>query len=185
KAQDALTQSKSISTDPLNAALAPTTSSIRQYRAQYANVHSWVRHGDIFLAFSPVYVPQPLNANMTGAIRIVNRGASYAPSDCRLFSVTGTVQTGPAPLLDPENLGVLGPAPSATVGAIQAGGPPRNAGDHLECPYSEQQLPSGVPIAFAARDNDPNLVHHSTGIETRVSVVPDGWSGTATVPGSL
>jgi hypothetical protein len=95
--------------------------------------------------------------------------------------VVGNVQTGPAPINDPEHLGVGAP-PSADVGAISAGGAAADAGDKYACSYTERQLPAGVPVVFrgGARPDSPTQRGH---VVYAVSLKPDGWSGTEVVTG--
>jgi hypothetical protein len=60
-----------------------------------------VRHGDLYFAFAPAYVPQPRSASVSGAIRMPKGTWQSSAPDCSAFSVVGNVQTGAAPASDP------------------------------------------------------------------------------------
>jgi hypothetical protein len=96
--------------------------------------------------------------------------------DCSVFRVSGNVQTGPAPILDPETLRV-GVAPHAAVGAVSESGVATDAGDQYVCGYAMSSLPPAVPVTFQA------LGRPNTSAASYITLVgPDGWSGTDTLP---
>lgn len=175
-AQNTLTQQQSFMTGDLNAAVNTFVGPLRSYSGQYAKQSSWVRHGDLYFAFAPSYVPQPLSASMTGAIVMPKARWHDAAPDCSIFGVSGNVQTGPAPILDPETLRV-GDAPHAVVGTVSANGVAADAGDRYVCTYAVSSLPPAVPIAFQA------LGRPNTSAASYITFIgPDGWSGTDTLP---
>ena len=103
-----------------------------------------VRHGDLYFAFAPAYVPQPLSAEIGGTIRMQKSQWLAGAPACRIFSIVGNVQTGPAPITDPEHVSV-GVPPAVDVGVVSANGAATDAGDRYVCTYAERQLPAGSP----------------------------------------
>ena len=178
-AQNAMTRTQNISTAPLNAALASFTGPLRTYGARYAVEETWVRHGDLFFAFAPAYTPQPLTAGIGGTISMMKSAWSLPAPNCAIFSIAGNVQTGPAPIVDPETLAV-GTAPTRVLGTVASSGTAADAGDRFVCAYTDGGLPAGVPIAFHASAASPaayGRVSYPVGIRT------DGWTGVATLSG--
>lgn len=179
-AQNALTKTQDISTGKLNAAVASFVDPVRKYGGAYAKQQSWVINGNLYFAFAPSYVPEPLSSTMGGTIRMEKRHWLAAAPDCAAFSVIGNVQTGPAPITDPERLSV-GAAANIDLGVIDASGTATDAGDRYVCNYTERQLPTGVPIAFrgsgkAGNGREGHVVY-------AVGFKPDGWSGTTSLNG--
>lgn len=181
-AQHAIERTQSVSTAKLNAAVALFVGPLHQYAGQYATRQSWIRHGDLYFAFAPAYVPQPLSAAMGGTIRMQKAQWLAAAPDCSVFSIVGNVQTGPAPIADPERMTVNSP-PGVDVGAVSASGAATDAGDRYVCAYSESRLPAGVPVAFRGTGK----ISHATQsghVLWPVSLKPDGWPGTAALAGA-
>jgi hypothetical protein len=179
--QHALEGSQTVVTSQLNSAVAAFATPLRQYAGQYATQQSWVRHGDIYFAFAPAYVPQPRSASMSGAIRMPKGTWQSSAPDCSAFSLVGNVQTGPAPISDPERV-TVGTPPGLDVGAPALAGTATDAGDHYVCTYVEALLPAGVPIVFRARGKAGSQSGH---VVDKVGVTPDGWSGTSAVNGNM
>jgi hypothetical protein len=175
-AQNTLTMQQTVLTGDLNAAVKTFVAPLRSYAGQYAKQSSWVRHGDLYFAFAPSYVPQPLSATLNGRI-VMPKARWHDPApDCSVFRVSGNVQTGPAPILDPESMRV-GVAPHAAVGAVSAGGVATDAGDRYVCSYAMRSLPPAVPVAFQA------LGRPNTSTASSITLIaPDGWSGTDVLP---
>ena len=177
-AQNTLTQQQNVMTGDLNAAVNTFVGPLRSYSGQYAKQSSWVRHGDLYFAFAPSYVPQPLSASLNGAI-VMPKARWHDPApDCSVFRITGNVQTGPAPILDPETLRV-GVAPHTAVGAASASGAAADAGDRYVCTYAMSGLPPAVPVTFQALGRPNNIANNYLTL-----IGPDGWSGTDTLPSS-
>jgi hypothetical protein len=179
-AQRAIERTQNISTAKLNAAVDSFVRPMRQYAGQYATQQNWIRHGDLYFAFAPAYVPQPLSAAIGGTIRMPKDKWLAGAPDCGEFSIVGNVQTGPAPIIDPERMGVGAP-PAVDVGVVSAGGTASDAGDRYVCTYVERQLPAGVPIAFrgSGKAGNPRQGH----VAYVVGLKPEGWSGTQAVTG--
>ncbi len=176
--QDAIERHQDIGTASLNAAVDSFVKPMRQYAGRYATQTNWVRHGDLYFAFAPMYNPQPLAATLAGTIDMPKAHWFANAPDCATFTVLGTVQTGPAPILNPESLAV-GAAPSIDVGAVSASGIATDAGDRFQCAYIERQLPAGVPVTFRASGKSAGDQRgHVRYVPT---VRPEGWSGTETI----
>ncbi len=178
-AQRSIERTQSISTSKLNAAVQSFTGPLRGYAAQYATQQNWIRHGDLYFAFAPVYTPRPLSAALGGTIRMPKGSWFAAAPNCAAFSIVGNVQTGPAPIVDPERMGV-GTPPSVDVGTVSTGGTATDAGDRYVCTYTENQLPAGVPVAFRGSGKVGSGSGH---VQYVVSVKPDGWTGTTSLAG--
>ncbi|MDB5040612.1 MAG: hypothetical protein JWN27_1338 [Candidatus Eremiobacteraeota bacterium] len=180
-AQQAIERTQNVSTAKLNVAVDSFVRPLRQYAGQYATQQNWIRHGDLYFAFAPAYVPQPLSAEIGGTIRMQKAQWLAAAPACSIFSIVGNVQTGPAPITDPEHVSV-GVPPAVDVGVVSANGTATDAGDRYVCTYAERQLPAGVPVAFRGSGTVRGVSPHGH-VVYPVSVKPDGWSGTAALAG--
>ena len=178
-AQDELTKHKDIMTGDLNAAVSSFVGPLRGYASQYAKQTDWVRHGDLYFVFAPAYVPPSSSAVLSGAIDLPKANGFATAPGCGGFSLDGSVQTGPAPIIDPETLR-RGDAPTLAVGSSSVGGAPTDGGEKFSCAYSVRALPSGVPVAFHAHGPARTADHPYITI-----VGPEGWSGIETLaPGA-
>ena len=179
-AQHALERTQGVSTAKLNAAVASFVTPLQQYTAQYAVRQQWVRHGDLYFAFAPAYVPQPGQA-MSGGIHIAKAQWLSGVPDCSAFSVTGYVQTGPNPISDPERM-TVGTAPGTEVGVSTTSGTGLDLGDRYNCSYVERQLPTGVPIHFLGHGRSAAVRGH---VQDQIGVAPEGWNGTVALAAYL
>lgn len=177
-AQQAIQSKQDISTAKLNAAVDSFVRPLRQYAGQYAAQQNWVRHGDLYFAFAPAYTPQPLPAAIAGSINMPKDRWLAGVPDCATFSVVGNVQTGPAPITNPESMSVGAP-PNLDVGAVTASGAATDAGDRFVCTYTERQLPAGVPVTFRASGKSASQQRGH--VLYVANVKPEGWSGTETI----
>jgi len=179
-AQHALERTQGVSTAKLNAAIASFVTPLQQYAAHYAVQQRWVRHGDLYFAFAPDYVPQ-LSQVMSGAIHIAKNQWLAGVPDCSMFSVSGYVQTGPNPIVDPERMSI-GTAPGVEVGVTATSGTGSDLGDRYECTYIERQLPAGAPVHFLGHAKTAVANGH---VRDQIGLAPEGWNGNATLAGNL
>ncbi len=182
-AQAALTITQDVSTSKLNAAVASFVDPLRTYSKQYVTQQSWVLDGDLYFAFAPAYVPQPLSASLGGSIDIVKTGAFVSAPDCGIFAIIGNVQTGPQPIVNPKSL-ATGPAPSVDVGRTSSSGVATDAGEHFVCTYRETLVPQGVPVTYRGSGTIDQIGHVSH-VRHPVNVKPEGWTGTEAIASSL
>lgn len=180
-AQHALERTQGVSTAKLNAAVASFVTPLQNYTARYAVRQQWVRHGDLYFAFAPAYVPQPRAQAMSGDIHIAKAQWLSGVPDCSAFTVTGYVQTGPSPIVDPERM-TVGTAPGADVGVSTTSGTGLDLGDHYNCNYIERQLPAGVPIHFIGHSRAATVRGH---VQDQVGLAPEGWNGTVALSAYL
>lgn len=174
--QSSLQRTESISTAPLNAALKSVIDPIQSYSKQYATRTNWIKNGNIYIAFAPVYTPVALNAGIAGTIDIQKGERVPAAPDCTTFALTGTVQTGPAPIYDPVNMTVTDP-PVAHVGSGAGHGTAADAGSRFACAFTAAQMPAGVPVKYAGSGiAGPAFKGRPP---YKVGLLPDGWSGQA------
>lgn len=179
-AQHAIERTQSVSTAKLNVALAAFVTPVQQYAARFAVQQRWVRHGDLYFAFAPDFVPQRSQA-MSGSIHIAKNQWMGGVPDCTTFSVSGYVQTGPNPIVDPERMST-GTAPGLEVGVTSTSGTGNDVGDRYECAYTERQLPSGAPVHFLGHAKAPASRGH---VQDTVGLAPEGWNGNAMLNGDL
>ena len=83
-----------------NGALAPINAKLKG-PSGFVRVAVWGKPDSIIVAFSPQPLTPPSGGTMFGALRW-DAGKVLAPGSCDSFSITATVQTGPAPLGDPN-----------------------------------------------------------------------------------
>jgi hypothetical protein len=159
----------------INNALAPVNAQLRG-PAQYVRVGLWARATRITVAFAPPPIAPSTNGSMSGVVRwdptkAVGADQGVAPN-CANIRIVSTVQTGPAPLLDPDNYSNLGPAPMRELGTFSA----NTAG--AACMYLLNGIAASWPNKVTA-----TVAGGSQGSVVKTSYVlsPDGWSG-AVVP---
>jgi hypothetical protein len=181
-AQSAIQRTQNVSAAKLNDAVGSFVRPLRQYAGQYATQQNWSRHGDLYFAFAPAYTPQPLSASIGGTIRLPKAEWLAGTPDCGMFRVIGNVQTGPAPITDPERMDV-GTPPTVDVGTVSARGAAADAGGAYVCNYTERQLPAGVPVAFRGGAPSVSAKPHGAHSISALTLKPDGWSGTEAVTG--
>lgn len=154
-----------------DSAMAPVNAMLRG-PAQAVRVGVWGRPNRITVAFAPREIAPPGGGTASGALRW--DPAQYLPKDCSSFTLQASVQTGPAPLLNPDNPAVVGVAPTRKVGSVSLA----PAGDR-ECRYSIANLPPGWPARIDAQVQ--GIARLQTGGNTffrrQVALLPDGWSG--------
>jgi|GEM_PF-6182137 len=132
--------------------------------------HVWSKPDRISVAFMPAEIKPPTNAAMTGVVRW--DGTSYTPrSGCSSIHMTASVQTGPAPLLDPDNWNDVGIAPTRNIGALSL-----NPVSNTQCSFTIAGLANGWPTAILASLQDGGST--GTGLHgSNYSLSPDGWTG--------
>ena len=155
---------------PINARLTGPAGAVR--------VAVWGRPDAIVVADRPRDQVPPAGGPVTGALRwdVAKTGPV---SGCGGLSIIATVQTGPAPLRDPEGGFDASTAPTQTVGSFQVL-PGSAAG---ECRYRMSGLAAGWPNQFLARSQigvakmAGAAPHHPHTI-----LLGDGWDGRTVVP---
>jgi hypothetical protein len=164
-----------VSTDlasTFNGAMAPVNAKLRG-PSEAVRVGVWGRPDRITVAFAPRELSPPGGGAAAGALRW--DPAQYRPKDCSSFQLQASVQTGPAPLLNPDNHSVVGVAPRRKVGRASLA----PAGEH-ECRWAMTNLPQGWPARIETQvDGVARLkTGGNTFFKRHVALVPDGWSGT-------
>ncbi len=154
-----------------NTAMAPVNGRLRG-PSELVRIGVWGRPSRITVAFAPREVTPPGGGTVTGAVRW--DPAQYRPKDCASFQLPATVQTGPAPLLNPDNHAVVGVAPTRKVGTATL----TPAGDR-ECSFTITGLPQGWPAHIEPQVDGVSRVQTggNTFFKRVVALVPDGWSG--------
>jgi len=154
-----------------NSAIAPVNAKLRG-PSELLRVGVWGRPNRITVAFAPREIAPPGGGTASGALRW--DPAQYRPKDCSSFQLQASVQTGPAPLLNPDNPSVVGVAPRRKVGSASLA----PSGDR-ECRYAITGLPQGWPARIETQVQ--GVARLQTGGNTFfkrfVTLVPDGWSG--------
>ncbi len=117
-------------------------------------------------------MPANFVAGIDGVIAVEKDVRAAAP-DCASFTLSGRVQTGPAPIYDPVALTTADP-PFASVGSGHGSGVASDRGDRFECRYSATQMPAAVPVKYAGTG-----VAQADGRIARVGLIADGWTGDA------
>jgi hypothetical protein len=154
-----------------NGAIAPVNAKLRG-PSELARVGVWGRPNRITVAFAPRQVAPPGGGTASGALRW--DPAHYRPKDCSSFQLQASVQTGPAPLLNPDNHGVVGVAPRRHVGSASLA----PSGDR-ECRYAITNLPQGWPARIEPQVQGVTRLQTggNTFFKRHVTLVPDGWTG--------
>jgi hypothetical protein len=155
-----------------NSAIEPVNTALRG-PSELVRVGVWGRPNRITVAFAPREITPPGGGTATGALRW--DPAQYKPKDCSSFQLQASVQTGPAPLLNPDNWSVVGVAPRRNVGSASLA----PSGDR-ECRWAVTQLPQGWPARIAAQVQGVTRLQTggNTFFKRQVALIPDGWSGT-------
>ena len=155
-----------------NSAIAPVNAKLRG-PSETVRVGVWGRPDRITVAFAPRQLTPPGGGAASGALRW--DPAQYRPKDCSSFQLQASVQTGPAPLLNPDNHSVVGVAPRRQVGSASLA----PSGDR-ECRYAITNLPQGWPARIEAQVQGVTRLQTggNTFFKRHVALVPDGWSGT-------
>jgi hypothetical protein len=160
-----------------NAALAPINAKLRG-PSEYVQVAVWGRPDAIVVAFGPKPLTPPGGGTMYGALRW-DASQPIAPGGCDSFSIAATVQTGPAPLRDPNGYFEPSEAPMRQLGTFQL---TRGAAAN-ECGYRLSNLAAGWPNEVLARSSiGANKVAGNSLFRINLSVVGDGWDGHTVVP---
>jgi hypothetical protein len=163
-------------TTPFNQALAPVNAKLRGPSGA-VRVAVWGKPDAIVIAFGPRPLTPPNGGTMFGALRW-DAGRILAPGSCDSFSIAATVQTGPAPLVDPGGYFEPANAPMQKVGTFQL-----QPSQGAECRYRMTGLANGWPNEVVARSsidakkNAGNSLHR---VDYHVS--GDGWDGHNVVP---
>ena len=170
-AQNAINNVQFRFADQFNNALGPVNAQLVG-PSQYVRVGLWARATRITIAFAPREILPPGNGSMTGVVHWdASKGAP--PNGCAAVNLVSTVQTGPAPMLDPDS-GAVGDAPTRKIGTYGA----RAAGDG-QCNYTLNGIAAGWPNTVSA-----TVAHGGGGggpVKMSFAIKPDGWGG-AVVP---
>jgi hypothetical protein len=154
-----------------NTALSPVNAQLRG-PAQYVRVGLWARATRITIAFAPPELTPPVNGSMTGLVRWnPERTLSItqdAPLKCAAIRLVSLVQTGPAPLLDPDDYSNVGVAPTRQIGSFGAS----SAGD--ACNYTLSGIAATWPNRVNATMTGGN---NGSMVTTSFVITPDGWNG--------
>ena len=160
-----------------NTALAPINAKLRG-PSDYLRVAVWGRPDAIIVAFGPKALTPPSGGTMFGALRW-DASRPLAPGSCDSFSIAASVQTGPAPLRDPNGYFEPGDAPVRQVGTFQ----PMRAAAANECRYLLSGLAAGWLNEVLARSSiGAGKVTGNSLFRVNFSVVGDGWDGHTLVP---
>jgi hypothetical protein len=160
-----------------NTALAPVNAKLRG-PSDYVRVAVWGRPDAIIVAFGPKPLTPPGGGTMFGALRW-NSSQPITPGSCDSFSIAASVQTGPAPLRDPNGYFEPADAPMRQVGTFQ----PMRAAAANECGYKLSGLAAGWPNEVLARSSiGASKVAGNSLFRVNFSVVGDGWDGHTVVP---
>jgi hypothetical protein len=155
---------------PINARLRGPSGAVR--------VAVWGKPDAIIVAFGPRELTPPSGGTMFGALRW-DAGKVLAPGSCDSFSITATVQTGPAPLRDPNGYYEAADAPTRKVGNFQLQ-PNVSAG---ECRYRMTGLAAAWPNEVLARSSiGAKKVTGNSLYKVSYALASDGWDGHTVVP---
>ena len=164
-------------TGPFNTALDPVNARLRGPSGA-VRVAVWGNPDAIIVAFGPRELTPPSGGSMFGALRW-DTSKLVSPGSCDSFSIAASVQTGPAPLLDPNGHFEPAQAPMRKVGSFQL--QPGAAGG--ECRYRLTGLANGWPnevlarSSIGAKKSTGNSLYH-----TSFLLAGDGWDGQTVVP---
>ena len=157
---------------PVNNSLRPPPNMIRSGQ--------WARPGKIYIAFAPVEWVPPANSQVSGQVSWKDTDVKFSTTSCADFSMSASVQTGPARLTDPVTRDT-GPAPRRTVGQMVWASPTIARGDDRECRYTLGALPGGVPVGIGARVPVGKKTSSSGTFSLPPMLSAKGWGG-RTVP---
>lgn len=176
-AEGAIDATKIDTAGRFNTALAPINAKLRG-PSDYVRVAVWGRSDAIIVAFGPKPLTPPSGGTMFGALRW-DASRPVAPGSCDSFSIAASVQTGPAPLRDPNGYFEPADAPMRQVGTFQAMRPLAAN----ECRYRLSGLAAGWPNDVLARSSiGATKVAGNSLYRVKFSVVGDGWDGRTVVP---
>lgn len=153
-----------------NGAIAPVNTVLRG-PSELVRIGIWGRPQRITVAFAPREIPPPGGGTVSGAVRW---DRAQFVGDCSAFGFAAVVQTGPAPLLNPDNFTVVGVAPTRKVGTATV----VPAGDG-QCRYTLSGLPPTWPAHIDASVSGVKRLKTggNTFFTRQVGLLPDGWSG--------
>lgn len=160
-----------------NAKLGPVNAMLRG-PSDAVRVAVWGKPNEIVIAFGPRELTPPSGGTVSGALRW-DTSKILSPGNCDSFNIGATVQTGPAPLRDPNGYYEPGDAPMRSIKTFQRL-PGAASG---ECRYRVSGLAQGWPNEFVARSsvgagkNAGNAIHF-----VKYSLAGDGWDGHTVVP---
>ena len=150
-----------------NTALAPVNVKLRG-PSGLVRVGVWGKPDAIVVAFAPREVTPPGGGTLSGSFHAAPNlpvSLKQQSPDCAAMVITASVQTGPAPLLDPG--GMLGDAPMRQVGSFSA--QPSGAG---ECRYRIVNLAAGLPHKLQTRSCK----------QAKFALRGEGWNGHLITP---
>jgi hypothetical protein len=155
-----------------NAAIAPVNAALRT-PSNLVRVGLWARPDRITVAFAPRELPPTGGGTVAGTVRW--DGTQYRPADCGAFQLQASVQTGPAPLMNPDNHAVVGVAPRRNVGTASLA--PAGEG---ACRYTIANLPPGWPARIDTKVQGATRLKTggNTFFTSQAGLLPVNWSGT-------
>lgn len=176
-AEDAINQYHVNFEGSINSALAPVNELLRTPSGA-VRIAVWGRPDSIIVAFGPRELTPPSGGTVFGALRW-DKNQVTAPNGCSSFSISASVQTGPAPLRDPSGYFEPADAPMRQIGNFQL--QPGTA--EGECRYRMTALATGWPNELKARSSIG--AKKSTGnslYRVNYALSGDGWDGHTVVP---
>jgi hypothetical protein len=176
-AESAINAAQTNTASRFNNALTPVNAKLRG-PSEYVRVAVWGRPDAIVVAFGPKPLSPPRAGTMSGALRW-DASKVTAPGGCDSFSISASVQTGPAPLLDPNGYFESSQAPMLQVGKFE---PVRSTAPN-ECGYRMSGLADGWPNEVRARSSvGASKVPGNSLFRLSFALVGDGWDGHNVVP---
>lgn len=139
----------------------------------------WVRRNTLIIVYAPLPGPLPLqNGWVAGTIRWKKEYGATNPPSCSGLSFRSTVQTGPAPLEDPDT-GSVGPPPTKIIDGSTTAGPFLEQGGEYTCAYKVAGLFAGIPntVQGQARGLTTALQSNNQFLVTGIKMAPKGWNG--------
>lgn len=166
-----LTRKVSAQIEPANALLKAPPG------ATYAG--HWVRRNTFIIAYGPLPGPLPPQTGWTsGMVRWKKDYGASQPPSCAGIIFRSTVQTGPAPLQDPDT-GAIGTPPTKTVDIPGTLGPFGEQGGEYTCGYQIKSLFIGIPntLSGQARGLTTALQANNQWLVAGLKMTPMGWNG--------
>jgi hypothetical protein len=166
-----LTRKVSAQIEPANAFLKAPPG------AAYAG--HWIRRNTFIIAYVPLPGPLPPQTGWaSGTVRWKKDYGVSQPPSCAGITFRSTVQTGPAPLQDPDT-GAIGTPPTKTVDIPGTLGPFGEQGGEYTCGYQVKSLFTGIPntLSGQARGLTTALQANNQFLVAGLKMAPMGWNG--------
>jgi len=166
-----LTRKVSAQIEPANAILKAPPG------ATYAG--HWIRRNTFIIAYAPLPGPLPPQTGWaSGTVRWKKDYGVSQPPSCAGITFRSTVQTGPAPLQDPDT-GAIGTPPTKTIDIPSTLGPFGEQGGEYTCGYQVKSLFTGIPntLSGQARGLTTALQANNQFLVAGLKMTPMGWNG--------